>query len=692
MRKHAIRLMTLVVLFSACTSEATEPTVSSVSRTAVEPTVATVGTTPDGPVGLFASELVEFNSCDAFLAHVKREGLERVGPFGFNTGGGRMMIDLPLPAVAMEDTEASNVTDSAAPVTAPDFSTTNVQEVGVDEPDLIKTDGLRILALAQGTLHYVDVSSGAPVLVSSLDVKSWRGREIWNHQLFMSGDTVLLVASGHWDDRGETTLVLRIDLADPENLRTVDTLSVAGRFVSSRLVGERVALVLSSIPQVALQFVYPSSSSRSAELRAERVNRMVIKESTIEDWVPRYELSVGDTFREGQLFDCSTGYAPQEFSGFEMLSVLTFEVTQDMDAGAVATVMSGGNTVYASTDRLYVATQRWIDWGRIDERDALAEAETVTTHIHRFDIGAPDGASYEASGSVDGFLLNQFAMSEHEGYLRVASTDLPAWGWWQNNDRPSMSRVDVMERDGQELRIVGSVGGLGANEQIFAVRFLGDTGYVVTFRRTDPLYTIDLSDPTNPVVLGELKILGYSAYLHPIGDGLLLGVGQDADDEGRIKGTQVSVFDVSDLANPVRTHQFSLPENSSSEVEYNHKAFLYWEPTGMVVLPFGWWSYDEETGTQDAFHGVLVLEVRSDGIEERGTIEHRYGVEDSGRSTGPDDLEFYFPEYVPIRRSLMIGDTLFSLSEAGLKGSSMESLSEVSWIPFPFEGYYPIEY
>ena len=207
-----------------------------------------------------------------------------------------------------------------------------------------------------------------------------------------------------------------------------------------------------------------------------------------------------------------------------MLSVLTFDIGRDIDVGAVASVMAGGDTVYASADHLYVASQRWIDWtAMFDPREASEEAETVTTHIHRFDIGDPGGAVYQGSGSVDGFLLNQFAMSEHDGFLRVASTDRPAWGWW-DDERRSESRVDVLALEGDELRIVGSVGGLGRDERIFAVRFIGDIGYVVTFRETDPLYTIDLSDPTAPEVVGELKILGYSAYLHPIGDGLLLSL------------------------------------------------------------------------------------------------------------------------------------------------------------------------
>ena len=218
-------------------------------------------------------------------------------------------------------------------------------------------------------------------------------------------------------------------------------------------------------------------------------------------------------------------------------------------------------------------------------------------------------------------------------------------------------------RDDQELVEVGSVGELGLGEQIYAVRFLGDVGYVVTFRQVDPLYSIDLSDPSNPVTRGELKIPGFSSYLHPVDDNLLLGIGQDATDEGRTLGTQVSVFDVSDLDNPTRLHQwtFEFDENSSSysEVEYDHRAFLHWAQTGTTVLPVTRWSWDEETETEDNFFGAVAVEARRDGIEEIGTITHdRFQGKNGQYDWGAQ-----------IRRSFVIGDAVYTLSEIGLMAS-----------------------
>ena len=655
-------------------------------------TVTVVGTTiPGGPAGLFASQLVEFNSCDAFLDRLKAEALERVGPYGFNDGVGIFRAEIAVEAEVMLEAAADSSAEQAGgPGSAAgvDYSTTNVQEAGVDEPDLVKTDGRRILALARGVLHYIDVTSGAPALVSSIDLGSQEGRYAGNHQMFLSGDTALLMSSGYSDEAGEITLVHQIDLSEPEAMQVTRTLTAEGRFVSARLIGEQANLVLSSDPAISFEFVYPSGNSEGSKRRAEQVNRLVIQESTLEDWMPRYELT-GDTGSappEGMLVDCSKAYAPQEFSGFSFLSVMAVDLSEGIEVGAVATVVSGGDTVYASQDNLYVATQRWIDWGIFDDEQlAREEAEAFTTRIHRFAIGGPGGPEYTASGSVDGFLLNQFAMSEHNGYLRVASTDRPGWGWWGDDTE---SRVDVLEQDGRELRVAGSVSGLGEGETIFAVRFIGDVGYVVTFRQTDPLYTIDLSDPANPQVIGELKILGYSAYLHPIGDGLLLGVGQDADEQGVVSGTQVSVFDVSDLADPVRIHQYTLAESSRSEVEFDHRAFLYWPRTGTVVLPVSWWEHDEDGDFWRSFYGAKVLEIGDTGIEDKGFIEHRpsWAREDG---EGAEEDAPYFEETVPIRRSLVIGQNLFTLSEGGLKASDIGTLSDLSWVEFPFEGYPP---
>ena len=657
MRRTAVLLVALATLLGGCATETKERTPST--------------TIPRWRIELLASELVEFDSCSAFLDHTKNLAAERVGPWGFD-GERRLVLSTLTAAVTQQAVQAGLQASALTP--GLDYSTTNVQELEVDEPDTLKTDGHRVLAVADRVLYHVDISSDPPVLVSSLPLVKWGGKHLWNHQFFMLGDTAVAMASGLSESGLTRTLVFQIDLSDPQQIRVVNTLMVDADLIAARLVGNRVALALVSRPAITDDFTYSKSRSESDKSRATELNQEVIEQSTLEDWAPRYVLTSGpdESSTDGSLIDCSSSYAPQEFSGADLLSVLTFDMTGTLDVESVATVMAGGDTVYASTDHLYVANHRWIDW---EETDA-EEVEGMTTHIHRFDISSVGSPVYEASGSVEGFLLDQFAMSEYDGYLRVASTNAPAW-WGE--EVSSESRVDVLESDRAELRIVASVTGLGRGEFIYAVRFMGDVGYVVTFREVDPLYTIDLSDPTAPRVVGELKILGYSAYLHPVGEGLLLGVGQDADEEGRVSGTQMSLFDVSDIERPVRSDRLALPERSVSGVEYDHRAFLYWPPTRTVVLPIGWSEHDQESDDWTDFHEALIVQVGSEGMEHRGSIEHQPGV------SGRDRLPSGYTSPFPIERALVVGDTLFTLSVAGLKGNDLADLSETSWVRFPRE-------
>jgi uncharacterized secreted protein with C-terminal beta-propeller domain len=205
------------------------------------------------------------------------------------------------------------------------------------------------------------------------------------------------------------------------------------------------------------------------------------------------------------------------------------------------------------------------------------------------------------------------------------------------------------------------VGGIGRGEQIQAVRFLGDAGYVVTFRHVDPLFTIDLSKPDAPRVAGELKLLGFSAYLHPVSAGLLLGVGQDATPQGAQLGIQLSLFDVSDLAHPVRVAQRRVASSSSSEVQWDHHAFLYWAPRRLAVLPVAVFDNGSE-----AFLGAIGFRIGPAAIDEVGRVSH-----DSAA----------YP--VSVRRAVVIGARLFTVSDLGVKASALSTFADEAWVPFP---------
>lgn len=661
--------------------------------------------TPYAPEAVDRTALVHFRSCEDLLAYTHYRALEQVGPYGFqgdygwdvgagedgggNESGGDDGGGDPAPT---DDAGGEGQGGT------PDYSGTNVQEVGVDEPDIVKTDGNRILVLAQGGLHYVDVSGEAPALAGSVSLLGADSEYYWYEagEMLVHGDRVLLsMYRSGWDlpvdvrdafglteqDYMPIVQLTEVDVSDPANMRVVGNLYVEGTYVSGRLHDHTARVVLSSSVQ-NLAFKYPwdfldegdvvydewsggydELAYARAEAEAEAWNRRVVIESGIDTWVPSYVFDrQGQDLVRGQLVDCERMMRPGTHAGLGTLSVLTIDMARPLGIADSVGLLSEGQTVYASPDSLYVATQPFM---QEVEDPAAVEDRTWSSFVHKFDIRSEDAAYYEASGEVPGYLFSQWAMSEHEGDLRVATTE---WGWSDLSE----SYVSVLRQSGERLELVGQVGGLGKGEQIYAVRFIADTGYVVTFRQTDPLYTIDLRNPEAPAMVGELKINGYSAYLHPVGEGLLLGVGQDGTDDGQLLGTQVSLFDVSDPANPTVISQSSLGQWGSSEVEFDHHAFLYWGPEQLAVFPVQTWAWDEVTGEDLSFTGAVAYRIDPEaGIQLVGTIEHDQAVLDADSWYGN-----------AIRRSMVIGDDLFTMSNEGLQRSALADLATSAWVEF----------
>ncbi len=648
----------------------------------------------DGDIELIAA-LQPVDDCDQLLSDLQAEALDRVGPYGFDDGRYYVGIaedGMAAPGAATSSAEGDDtaaVADAAAApqtpaTTTPGVSGTNVQEAGVDEPDLVKADDERILAVAGNELHWIDLAGGEPVDAGSITLPGSYGQ-----QLLVSGDRALVLVSGYGPPmpiEGDVavdssylpeetpTSIVQVDLSGPDSMAVTDTLEVDGTILDARLVGETARVVVSSAPD-QLAFVYPSTPTEEAEQIAEEANRRVVEESDLEDWLPSYrrvtdpEGSDEAVVDEGPLVACDRMNEPTEFAGFGTLSVLTFDVTGELGTGDAVGVLADGEQVYANAEHLYVATTQYEE---LDETTTTTVPSTGVlppvggpdTAIHRFSITGDGSAEYQVSGLVRGRLLDQFSMSEEpatdgggdDAVLRVATTD----------DETTESYVTTMRSDGEQLAELGQVGGLGEGEEIYSVRFVGDVGYVVTFRQTDPLYTVDVSDPAAPAVVGELELLGYSAYLHPIGEDLLLGVGQDATATGQTTGTQLSLFDVSDLARPQRLQQVSIP-GASSAAEYDHHAFLYWPDTGLAVLPVQ--SYGGDCiGPTDAivpcpggefttgpFTGAIGFHVATDGIDEVGRVAHEDG------ST--------------LTRSVVVGDALYTLSDTSLVASDLATLA-----------------
>jgi hypothetical protein len=639
----------------------------------------------DRAVPLGAMRLVAFSSCDDALARLKEAAKEAVGPHGFGGavsdlafGAENATGERAAPAPAGDAAKAPDAA-GAGQAGAPNYSGTNTHEAGVDEPDLVKTDGRRIVTVNQGVLRVVDAAARA--VTGRLDLRrdaqdpvGWVGADLLLH-----GDrALLLIREGHAfrggpgpiaEDRGvapdmpetaEGPRLLLVDLAGTP--RIVSEYRVDGGLVDARQVGATARVVIRSWPRLE----FPYRENRSDAQRTSD-NRAIIDRSGVDDWLPHFSVVADGRTRTGRVA-CDQVSRPATYSGTAMLTVLSFDLgAPALTDGDPVTVMADGDTVYSNGPSLYIANdQRWRIMPMV-ARGGVTKTEEPVTEIYKFDTSNPGRPRYAGAGSVKGWLINQYAMSEWDGHLRVATTSGQPW----DPGARSSSTVFLLRQSGDRLAEVGRVGGLGKGERIYSVRFAGPVGYVVTFRQTDPLYTLDLSEPREPKVTGELKITGYSAYLHPLDGGRLIGVGQEATTQGRVQGTQVSLFDVSDLTSPARLARFHV-KHGQSEAEYDPHAFLWWAPQRLLVLPLTSYGGPGDVGVTRKdipTVGVLVLRVGDGSLSEVGVIEHPWTAVSHPAVGGA------------VRRSLVVDGLLWTVSDAGLKATDMSTLDTRAWLP-----------
>jgi uncharacterized secreted protein with C-terminal beta-propeller domain len=565
-----------------------------------------------------------------------------------------------------------------------DYTTTNTQEQGVDEIDIVKTNGTHLYAVESDRLH---ILRSWPAETTSELATVNAGDH--GSGLFLRNDRVV-VASDVWNPEsnfpfrfGGTRLEL-LNVEDPSTPEVVRTIDVEGWIVDARLIdGDLYAVTRSymELPSELWDLAWqddiglpdlPWDASDDERERILAEAREIIRPYVVEimarypldEMMPRFADRTPDSpdTEARPLFDCGSLYRPAHTSDWAILSVLHLDLDQDGPVTATGLIADGW-TVYASASSLYVAqtSNSWAWWW------GWAPSE-MTTVLHKFELdpSLPEPVRYAASGQVKGWILDQFSMSKYDDFLRVASTEFD-WWWGATPDVEPASSVTILADNGRgALREAGHVGGLGPGERIFAVRFMGPRGYVVTFEQIDPLFTLDLSDPTDPTVVGELEVTGFSSYLHPIGDDWLLAVGQEADEEGRVLGLAVSIFDIRDFAEPKLAHRHLIEGEddtwSWSEALSDHHAFTYHR--GVLSIPI------YIAGAEGRFSGLLVLAVDpEDGIWELGRIDHQDLSETSWRAW--------------MRRSVYIEDAIYSLSSAGVKVNSLHTPEvEIAKVPF----------
>ena len=646
-----------------------------------------------GPV-----RLMSFHDCGDELVALRRAAEASVGPYGLpeipSSADG-----VAYPAAAGAPLAVAGAGAAAAvPAAAPAHSGTNDYVAGVDEPDLVKTDGRRIVTVASGVLQVIDAASRTVTGRLHLNAAG-EGMAYQPANLLLSGDHALLLTSGGPVAGGVTgsggsaqpvygSRLLLVDLAGRPSV--MSSYIIGGGLIDARQIGSTVRVVISSQPRLNFP-AQPDGASNAQRIAA---NQAVISRAGLDAWLPQYEETSGRITRTGHV-SCSAVSRPATYSGANLVTVLTFDLASGaLGSGDGVSIVADGNTVYGTGSSLYVAgDERWrAEAATADAGTSIPAGGAASTpgsastgqrtDIYRFDITNPGPPRFAAGGSVPGYLIDQYALSEWQGYLRIATTTGTSWALADGppaDAQTGSSAVYVLSARGPVMRLAGHVAGLGLTERIYSVRFMGPVGYVVTFRQTDPLYTVDLSDPAQPRVRGSVALTGYSAYLHPASDTRLIGIGRQADAMGHLGGTQVSLFDVSDLAAPTRLATFALA-GTISTAEFDPHAFLYWPGSHLVVVPLQVMGpvaggpvtpagvAQSPEGPQS---GALVLRIGDSGITETGFVTQP----DTTTATG-------YPGYSPIERSLIIGQTLWTISAAGAMASDLTTVRQQAWIAF----------
>ena len=574
-------------------------------------------TIPERDCGL----LDHFASLDALRAHLQ------ASPSGWPWIYGDVRMLGTTPAAAGEAGPAA-------------YSGTNNQVPGVDEADVVKTDGAYIYTTTWNASTYsteVAIVRAYPpesaALVARIPVDSWvQGLFVDGDRLAVisGGGFAYLLAGGPVPGPGfyrPQTRFLTYDVSVPSAPLLVQNVSVSGSYVGARLIGDIAYLVVQDYlylmdngTSVVLPTIWTDGSAR--DLTSADIGYFSDSDGSSVDTIV---LSVNLKTADGPTFE----------------SFLTRGVYQ----------------LYVSPTNLYIAG---VEWESTPDRRVVAETSTV----HK--IAVDDGhVHYVCSARIPGTILNQFSMDEADGYLRVATTV----GQWSPEGQETSAAVYTFD---SLLNPIGNLAGLAAGERVFAARFIGDRAYLVTFRRVDPLFVLDVSDPRAPRVLGYLKIPGVSEYLHPYDATHLIGVGQaDPSGTGRLHGLKLSLFDVADVEHPAEVASFAIGTGENewawSEALYDHKAFLFVPDRRLLAIPI---ALTEWTDTSYRYwQGAYVFEVSPqafEGFALRGTISH---------SDSPDGRDF---SRFQVARSLYIGDVLYTVSAGLVLGSSMDTFAEVA--------------
>lgn len=526
------------------------------------------------------------------------------------------------------------------------YSDTNVQVENVDESDIVKTDGNFIYYVANNEVYIIEANS--------LEIKTkleYENKEFSPSQIFLAKDKLIVIGyKSQYSTLARTyvdsimplssgTMAIVYDITNRSNVIKLREVSIEGNFLSARMVDNNVYLVTN-------KYVYIPYKTDINDLKEE-------------DLVPYYmDTAISQEKCNVPLNDIY--YIPKCEDTNSYLILASFNIDNEKEV-ELETILGGGNNVYCSEENIYIAKTIY-EYNLLEEAKSALGIRNTTVHTEIYKFALNDGnISYEKNGTVPGYIINQFSMDEYDGFFRIATTKQTNW-----DSDTSTNNLYVLDTN---LSTVGSVQNLAKGEKIYSVRFMGKKAYVVTFKQTDPLFVIDLSKPTTPEVLGELKIPGYSQYLHPYDETHLIGFGYNTEtvDNGygeivRNTGMKIALFDVTDVENPKELHKVDIgTAGTYSEILNNHKALLFSKEKNIIAFPI---TISEKYNVR--FQGAIVYGLDlENGFQERARIPNKDSVTSSN----------YNYNY-QIQRILFIDDNLYTLSRSLIKQIDMNTMQK----------------
>ncbi len=673
-------------------------------------------------------ELKKFSSTQELMDFLDKVNVNS-GNYGTISGGirGGIAMDIAAPMTAQVKSSASESAASGG-AGATDYSQTNVQVQGVDEADFVKNDDKYIYTLTQDKLVIVEAYPAENAKILSETKIAGNPRN-----MFVNEDRLVVFSDGNDEVAGfspydfrpsprytQKTHAFVYDISDRSSPELVKDYNLGGYYLESRMIDNYVYFitqenvyysnrvidtpVIMESAKSAKMIVRPeiyyfdnpeynynfntvasfNILSGSDDVNAKTFmmgysNNIYVSKNNIYITYQKnlpynyYESHNEDRFFEvvvpllpsdaqNQIKDLKNDNSLGPYQRWDKISTVLEEMYNKMDEG-------GKNDLIQKIENA------------VNDYEAKLEAERRKTIIHR--IAIDNGKiEYGAKGEVSGYLLNQFSMDENGDYFRVATTT----EIWTQRENVMYNNVFVLD---SKLNTVGKLEAIAPDERIYSARFLGDRLYMITFKRIDPLFVIDLSNPKQPEVLGELKIPGYSDYLHPYDETHIIGIGKETEGNewGGVstKGVKLALFDVSDVKNPKQLAKYEIgTSGTDSEALRNHKAFLFDKNKNLIVIPVteikGKMEYDQNLGyyRQRSWQGAYVFNVDLNGFAVKGTITHNEGDEKQDW--------YWYGSPNAVRRSLFMDGVLYTVSDKKIKANDLNNINtEIKTVDLPYE-------